>query len=66
MPGGETRRAVLPRMPFELALSAALPLSPGILWRGFDRCRASPEGIESVSGVSSSAFSFLGGIPTLK
>jgi len=49
-----------------MALSAALALSPGILWRGFDRCRASPEGIESVSGVSSSAFSFLGGIPTFK
>jgi hypothetical protein len=43
-----------------MALSAALPLGPGILWRGFDRCRASPEGIESASGASSSAFCFPG------
>jgi hypothetical protein len=43
-----------------MALSAALPLGPGILWRGFDRCRALPEGIESASGASSSAFCFPG------
>src|SRR6516225_10577249 len=58
MPGGRTRRAVLPRMPFEHGADAALPLGPGILWRGFDRCRALPEGIESASGASSSAFCF--------
>jgi hypothetical protein len=43
-----------------MALFAALPLGPGILWRGFDRCRASLEGIESASGASSSAFCFPG------
>jgi hypothetical protein len=43
-----------------MALCAALPLNPEILWRGFDRCRASPEGIESASGASSSAFCFPG------
>src|SRR6516162_4154985 len=59
MPGGRTRRAVLLRMPFgHGVLSAALPLNPEILWRGFDRCRASPEDIESAFGASSSAFCF--------
>jgi hypothetical protein len=29
-----------------------------ILWRGFDRCRALPEDIESAYGASSSAFCF--------
>ena len=29
-----------------------LPLNPEILWRGFDRCRASPEGIECAFGQS--------------
>jgi hypothetical protein len=38
-----------------MAPSAALPLGPGILWRDFDRCRASLEGIEFASGASSSA-----------
>jgi hypothetical protein len=41
-----------------MALSAALPLSLGILWRGFDHRRASTEGIESASGASSSALCF--------
>jgi hypothetical protein len=41
-----------------MALSAALPLNLGILWRAFDRYRASPEGIESASGASSSALCF--------
>jgi hypothetical protein len=40
------------------ALSAALPLGRGILWRGFNRCRGSPEGIECASGASSGAFCF--------
>jgi hypothetical protein len=46
-----------------MALSAALPLNPEILWQGFDRCRASTEGIESAFGASSSAFCFPGGNP---
>jgi hypothetical protein len=41
-----------------MAPSAAPPLGLGILWRDFDRCRALPEGIESASGASSSAFCF--------
>src|SRR5215831_1110706 len=48
------------------ALSAALPLNPEILWQGFDRCRASIEGIESAFGASSSAFCFPEEIRTLK
>jgi hypothetical protein len=43
-----------------MALSVALPLGQEILWRGFDHCRASPEGIESASDASSSAFWFPG------
>jgi hypothetical protein len=46
-----------------MALSAALPLNPEILWQGFDGCRASTEGIESAFGASSSAFCFPGGNP---
>jgi hypothetical protein len=46
-----------------MALSAALLLNPEILWQGFDRCRASTEGIESAFGASSSAFCFPGGNP---
>jgi hypothetical protein len=49
-----------------MALSAALPLNPEILWQGFDRCRASTEGIEFAFGASSSAFCFPGEIRTLK
>jgi hypothetical protein len=43
-----------------MALSAALPLNPEILWQGFDRCRASTKGIESAFAASSSAFCFPG------
>jgi hypothetical protein len=48
-----------------MALFAALPLNPEILWRGFDRYRASPEGTESAFGASSSAFCFPGGNPNV-
>jgi hypothetical protein len=46
-----------------MAPSAAPPLNLEILWRGFDRCRASTEGIESAFGASSSAFCFPAGNP---
>jgi hypothetical protein len=48
-----------------MALSAAPPSSSEILWRGFDHFRALPEGIESASGASSSAFCFPEGNPNV-
>ena len=57
-PAAELVEQYCPACRSSTAPSAALPLSPGVLGRGFDRCRASLEGVQSPSRVSSSALYF--------
>jgi hypothetical protein len=42
-----------------MALCVALPVGPGILWRGFDCCRALPEDIESATAKTAKAISVI-------